>query len=96
MSTRQKTLYISGFGHKTRQSDIAYEFERFGRLVRCDVPALRTSSARPYAFVEYEDDRDAKSAHTEMRDARFQGYRLQVEVTFRCSMQHPKGGTIEQ
>lgn len=33
-----------------------------------------------YAFVEFEDDRDAKDAYNEMRDTRFQGYRLNVEV----------------
>ncbi|KAF9347979.1 hypothetical protein BGX26_000568 [Mortierella sp. AD094] len=79
MATRQKTLYVSGFSQRSRPRDIAYEFERFGRLVRCDVPALRNNSSRPYAFVEYEDDRDARDAFNEMRDARFEGYRLNVQ-----------------
>ncbi|KAI1302147.1 hypothetical protein EDD11_005715 [Mortierella claussenii] len=79
MSLRQKTLYVSGFSQRARPRDIAYEFERFGRLVRCDAPALRNNSSRPYAFIEFEDDRDARDAYNEMRDARLDGHRLSVQ-----------------
>ncbi|KAI8601983.1 hypothetical protein EDD21DRAFT_373075 [Dissophora ornata] len=95
MSTRQRTLYVSGFSQRSRPRDIAYEFERFGRLVRCDVPALRNNSSRPYAFVEYEDDRDARDAYNEMRDARFEGYRLNVQFaknTPSASWRYERGG----
>ncbi|KAF9378390.1 hypothetical protein BGX21_002912 [Mortierella sp. AD011] len=91
----RRTLFVSGFSHRTRARDLAYEFERYGPLVRCDIPALRNDSSKPYAFVEFEDDRDARDAYHEMRDVRFEGYRLDVQYAKNApsaSWRYERGG----
>ncbi len=51
----------------------------YGRLVRCDIPPTRSGSR--FAFVEYEDERDARDAYDRMHGKYVLGSRLRVEVT---------------
>ncbi|KZT22985.1 hypothetical protein NEOLEDRAFT_1070340 [Neolentinus lepideus HHB14362 ss-1] len=76
-----RILFVSGFHRSTRARDLAYEFERYGPLVRCDVPAPRNPHAHstPYAFVEFQRSRDAEEAYIDMHGRHFEGYRLSVQ-----------------
>ncbi|KZP33305.1 RNA-binding domain-containing protein [Athelia psychrophila] len=76
-----RILFVGGFHPATRARDLAYEFERFGQLVRCDVPAPRNPHAHsnPYAFVEFRDQRDAEDAYYDMHGRDFEGGRLSIQ-----------------
>ncbi|ORX56851.1 RNA-binding domain-containing protein [Hesseltinella vesiculosa] len=74
----RKTLFIVGFDARTRAVELASEFERYGPLIRCDIPAPKHNS-KPYAFVEFEYPDDADAAFKEMHGKRFEGATLSVQ-----------------
>ena len=51
-------LYIGNLGGGIRQRDIETVFDKYGRLVRCDVKDKGFGPV--YAFLEFEDERDAE------------------------------------
>ena len=65
MSTR---VYVGGISHRARERDVEKLFDRFGRIK--DV-----SLKNGFAFVEFDDDRDADDAVYDLNRTTFMGER---------------------
>jgi len=73
-------IYVGGLPMETREDDIEDLFGKYGRLV--DV-VLRTNLQRPpaFAFLTYENSRDAEDAVEGRNDYMFNSCRLRVEFS---------------
>ena len=71
------TIYIKNLSDATRAKDLGVLFEKFGKLIRCDVPEPRPEQS-PYAFVEYELSSDANKAFNEMQGVEVQDHKLEL------------------
>ncbi|KAL1919679.1 uncharacterized protein VTP21DRAFT_1610 [Calcarisporiella thermophila] len=74
----RRILYVIGFPQDFSARELARKFEKFGPLVRCDIPAA-SSGAKPFAFVEFRESRDAEDAKYELDGRRVEGHVLDVQ-----------------
>lgn len=51
-------LYIGNLGRDVSRKDIESVFDKYGRLLRCDIKNKGYGSV--YAFLEFEEERDAE------------------------------------
>ncbi|ODV67227.1 hypothetical protein HYPBUDRAFT_11819 [Hyphopichia burtonii NRRL Y-1933] len=58
----KNTLYVTGFSKESKAADLAPDFEKYGDLVRLDIPPPRTDDGEKYAFVEYKNAEDCEKA----------------------------------
>jgi arginine/serine-rich splicing factor 4/5/6 len=65
-------IFIAKLSSSVREKDIDYEFRRFGSIKNVQVK-------RGYAFVEYENYKDADEAIKEMDGRKFEGQRIVVQ-----------------
>lgn len=79
MPRQPRTLYIAGITPRVTARELAYEFERFGNLIRCDIPSHRNFNSIPYAFVEYVNPKDAQYALYKMNGRKFDGQYLNIQ-----------------
>lgn len=73
-------VYVGNLPPDVRQKDVEELFEKFGKISYID---LKSHKGPPFAFLEYEDKRDADDAIRARDGYDYDGYRLRVE--------HPKG-----
>lgn len=85
MSRGTHKVYVGNLGNNGSKQELEREFERFGRLH--DVWVARNPPG--FAFVEFEDLRDAEDAIKSLDGARICGEKVRVEM---ARNRGPRGG----
>ena len=77
---RSTTVYVGNIPYSFIERDVSEMFERYGRIRKVTVPMDRfTRRNRGFAFVEYEDRRDAEDAFHKFNDYQIEGRRLRCD-----------------
>ena len=71
MSRRGYTVYVGHLDYRTRERDLYDVFDRYGRVARVDLK-------NRFAFVDYDDERDAEDAIRDMDGRTLDGERYSV------------------
>lgn len=88
MSVRTYKVYVGNLGDNGRKEELEKEFEKFGRLH--DVWVARNPPG--FAFVEFEDLRDAEDAIKELDGKHICGARVRVEMSRHRGGRGGRGG----
>jgi len=73
-------IFIGNLPYSYTQSDIADMFEPYGRLKRITVPLdNRTHNNKGFAFIEFEDRRDAEDAYDKYKGCTLGGRAIRVD-----------------
>ncbi len=79
-------LYIGRIADRVRERDLEDLFGKYGRIARLDMKV-------GFAFVEYDDKRDAEDAIKELDGYEFMGSRLYVDMAFtQGELPHQRSG----
>jgi hypothetical protein len=54
-------LFVGNLGKEVSKKDVEDVFDKYGRIVRCDVKSKGFGSS--FCFLEFEDERDAEVIH---------------------------------
>lgn len=86
-------VYVGNLPPDIRQKELEALFEKYGKIVNVN---LKNGDGRgpPFAFIEYDDYRDAEDAVRIKHGAKFDGYTLRVEIPHggRGGGRAPRGG----
>jgi arginine/serine-rich splicing factor 4/5/6 len=70
--SRNTQIFIAKLSSSIREKDLDYEFRRFGNIKNIQLK-------RGYAFIEYEDYKDAEDAVKDMDGRKFEGQKIVVQ-----------------
>ena len=79
-------IFVGRLSHQTSEDDLYRSFERYGKVGRL-------SLKKGYAFVDFEDARDAQDAMRDMDGRDLDGSRIVCESA--KGVAHPSGGGRE-
>lgn len=81
-SDAYKTLFIGRLAYSTTEAQVRREFERYGpiRSIRMVTVKGEEDKPRGYAFIEYEREKDMRSAYVDADGMRLEGRRIVVDV----------------
>ena len=71
------TVFIGNLEPGVTPRELEREFDRYGRIRDCWV----ARNPPGFAFISYDDDRDARDAVRDMDDRHFLGRRIRVEIS---------------
>jgi len=78
--SRSVSLYIRHISDNTRSDDLRYVFEKYGPVRDVYIPMdFYTRQARGFAYIEFEDERDAEEAMHELHRYRLNGREIEIE-----------------
>jgi len=72
-----RRIYVGNLPRDVQKMEVLELFEKFGKICFADLKGGRTGP--PFAFIEYEDYRDAEDAISQRDGYKFDGCRLRVE-----------------
>jgi RNA recognition motif-containing protein len=75
-----RKCYVGNLDYKTDKYYLREKFEKFGRVSDVFIPQDHTGRPRGFAFVTYENSRDAKDAAEEMDRRDIDGRQIQVNI----------------
>ncbi|CAD7962409.1 unnamed protein product [Amoebophrya sp. A25] len=76
-----KTVFIARISYDTSEKKLKREFEQYGPIKSLKmIYDSKSGKPRGYAFVEYEDERDAKTAYKLGDGKKIDGRRVMVDV----------------
>ncbi|XP_066276743.1 uncharacterized protein [Branchiostoma lanceolatum] len=93
MSSGPAQLFVGRLSKDCRVRDLEDIFEAYGRLLRCDI---KYGISMAYAFIDYEDRRDAEDAIKYENGREIRGSSIVVEWARGPSRRHGSGGRFEE
>jgi arginine/serine-rich splicing factor 4/5/6 len=70
--SKSNQVFVAKLSSSIREKDLDYEFRRFGNIKNIQLK-------RGYAFIEFEDFKDAEDAIKDMDGRKFEGQRIVVQ-----------------